>query len=98
VRAVKIVVMEIQREEGGALVTGVVRASISPLASEGLDETFGLAIGLRAIGTSKEMAEAELVAGLGKELGAISRAPIGEDTLDVNAVSLVEGEGLMEGS
>ena len=68
VRSVEIVVVEIEREEGGAVVTGVVRASVSPLAGDGLDEAFGLAVGLRAIGTSEEMADAQLVAGSGEEL------------------------------
>jgi hypothetical protein len=93
----EVIVMEIEREERGAVVTGVVRAGISPLASDGLDEAFGLAIGLRTIGSSEEMADAQLVAGSGEELGAISRAAIGEDALDEDAVSLVEGDGLMEG-
>jgi len=68
VGSVEIVVMEIEREEGGAVVRGVVRASISPLASDGLDEAFGLAVGLRAIGFGEEMFEAQLVAGGGEEL------------------------------
>ena len=96
VRTVEIVVVEVEREEGSTVVTGVVGASISPLASEGLDEAFGLAVGLGAIGTSEEMADAQLLAGGGEENGAISGAAIGEDLLDEDAVSLVEGDGLME--
>jgi len=65
---VEIVVVKVEREEGSAVVTGVVRASVSPLAGDGLDEAFGLAVGLRAIGTSEEMADAQLVAGSGEEL------------------------------
>ena len=64
----EIVVVKVEREEGSAVVTGVVRASVSPLAGDGLDEAFGLAVGLRAIGTSEEMADAQLVAGSGEEL------------------------------
>ena len=64
----EIVVVEVELEELSAMITGVIGASISPFTSDGLDEAFGLAIGLGAIGTSEEMAEAELVAGLGKEL------------------------------
>lgn len=96
VRAVEIVVMEEEREEGGAVVTGVVWASVGPLASDGLDETFGLAIGLRAVGASEEMFKAELVASMGKKFGAIGRAAVSEDALDVDTVSFVEGDGLME--
>ena len=67
VRAVEVIVMEIEREERGAVVTGVVRAGVSPLTSDGLDEAFGLAICLSAIGSGKEMADAQLVAGGGEE-------------------------------
>jgi len=65
---VEIVVVKVEREEGSAVDTGVVRASVSPLAGDGLDEAFGFAVGLRAIGTSEEMADAQLVAGSGEEL------------------------------
>jgi hypothetical protein len=44
------------------------------------------------------MLEAELAAGLGKEFGAISGAAVGEDALDVDAMSFVKVDGLMEGS
>ena len=64
----EIVVMEVEREEGGAVVTGVVWAGIGPLAGNGLDEAFGLAVGLRAIGTGEEMTQAKIFASGGKEL------------------------------
>ena len=41
--------------------------------------------------------ESELVAGGGKEFGAIGRATIGEDGLDGDAVGAVKGQGLLEG-
>ena len=63
----EIVIMEVERKERSAMETGVVRASVSPLASDGLDEAFGLAIGLRAVRTGEAMLEAELEAGLSKE-------------------------------
>jgi len=96
-RAVEVVVVEVEREESGAVVTGVVGAGVSPLAGEGLDEALGLAIGLGAVGTCEEVADAQLEAGSGEELGTISRAAIGEDALDEDAVGLIEGDGLMEG-
>ena len=67
VRSVEIVVMEIEREERGAVITGVVGACVSPLAGEGLDEAFGLAVGLRTIGTSEEMTQAKIFASGGEE-------------------------------
>ena len=62
-----------------------------------MDEAFGLAVGLRAIGFGEEMSEAEMVAGGGEEFGAIGWAAIGEELLDGDAVSGVEAEGLVQG-
>jgi hypothetical protein len=96
-RAVEIVVMEEEGEELGAVVAGVIRTSISPFTSDGLDEAFGFAIGLGAIRTSEEVAQAQIFAGGGEEFGAIGRATIGEDGLDGDAVGLIKGECLLEG-
>jgi len=79
------------------MVTGVIRASIGPLAGEGLDEAFGLAVGLGAVGSGEAMLDAELLAGLGEEFGAVGGAAVGEDALDADAMSLVEVESLMKG-
>lgn len=95
-RAMEIIVMEVEREELGAVVTGVIRTCVSPLAGDGLDEAFGLAIGLGTIGSGEEMFEPELAAGGGEEIGAIGRALVGEDGLDGDAVGLVKGQSLLE--
>ena len=79
VRSVEIVVMEVEREERSAVVAGVIGSGISPFAGDGLDEAFGLAVGLRAVGSGEEMFEAELMAGGGEEFGAIGGAAIGQD-------------------
>src|SRR5687767_5951991 len=92
----EIVVVEIEREERSAVVTGVIRAGVSPLAGDGLDEAFGLAVGLGPVGFGEEMFEAQLLAGGGKELGAIRRTAIGEDGLDGDAVSVIKSQSLME--
>ncbi len=94
--AVEIVVMEVAREALGAVLAGVVGTGVGPFAGEGLDEAFGLAVGLGAIGSGEEMLEAELAAGAGKEIGAIRGAAIGEDGLDGDAVVLIKGQGLLE--
>jgi hypothetical protein len=93
---VEIIVVKEEREAGSTLVAGVVRASVSPLAGDGLDEAFGLAIGLGPVGTSEAMLEAQLAAGLGEEFGAIGGAAVGQDALNADAVSLVEVDGLVE--
>src|SRR5204863_5885393 len=41
--------------------------------------------------------EAELLAGGGEEFGAIGRAAVGEEALDLDAVAGVKGDGLAEG-
>jgi hypothetical protein len=94
---VEVIVMKVKRKEGGAVVTGVIGAGVGPLAGDGLDEAFGLAVGLRAIGFGEAMFEAELLAGGGEEFGAVSGAAVGEDALDDDAVLLVEGDGLVKG-
>lgn len=92
----EVIVMKVEREEGRAVITGVVRSGIGPLAGDGLDEAFGLAVGLWAIGFGEEMLEAELMAGGGEEFGAIGGAAIGEDLLDFDTVSGVEADGLLQ--
>ena len=96
VRAMEIVVVEVEREEGGAMVTGVVGAGVGPLAGDGLDEAFRLAIGLGAIRSGETMLDPELAASGGEEFGAVSGAAIREEALDGDAVVLVESEGLVE--
>ena len=92
----EVVVMKVVREEGSTVVTGGVGPSVGPLAGDGLDETFGLAVGLRAIRFGEEMFEAELMAGDGEEFGAIGGAAIGQDLLDFDTVSGVEADGLLQ--
>jgi len=96
VRAMEIIVMEEEREAGGAVHARVIGSSVSPLASESLDEAFGFAIGLGPVGTSEAMLKAQLAAGLGKEFGAISGTAVGEDALDGDAMSFVEVDGQVE--
>jgi hypothetical protein len=54
--AVEVIVMEVERETSRAVVAGVIRAGVSPFASNGLDEAFGFAVGLGTIGTGEVMA------------------------------------------
>lgn len=92
----EVVVVKVTRKEGSAVIAGVVRPGIGPLAGDGLDEALGLPIGLRAVGAGEEVAQPKLLTGGGKKFGAISRAAVGEQALDVNAVSGVEVDGLLE--
>jgi hypothetical protein len=63
----EVIVMKVGGKEGSAVVAGVIRPGVGPLAGDGLDEAFGLAVGLRAIGFGEEMFSAEFVAGGGEE-------------------------------
>ncbi len=92
----EVIVMKVVGKEGSSVVAGAIRTGIGPLAGDGLDEAFGLAVGLRAIGFGEEMLEAEFVAGGGEELGAIGGATIGEDLLDFDAVSAIEADSLVQ--
>ena len=94
-RAVEVIVMEVVRKVSGAMVTRVIGSGIGPFAGDGLDEALGLAIGLWSVRPCEVMFEAELLAGGGEEFGAISGAAIGEDSLDGDAMSGVEANGLL---
>jgi hypothetical protein len=67
VRAVEIIVMEVVREVSSALAARVIRAGIGPLAGDGLDKAFGLAVGLRSIRSGKGVFETQLLTGGSKE-------------------------------
>ena len=95
-RAVEVIVMKVVGKEGSAVITGVIGAGVGPLAGDGLDEAFGFAIGLRSIGPGKEMLEAEFLAGSGEGFGAIGGAAIGQELLDVDAMSGVKADGLLQ--
>ena len=93
----EVIVMKVIRKEAGSVVAGGIRAGVSPLAGDGLDEALGLAIGLRAAGSGEAVFAAELEAGGGEELGAVSGAASGEEVRDGAAVELVKGDGLEQG-
>jgi hypothetical protein len=57
-RPVPVVVVYPPLELGGSIVGVVVGGCVRPFAQCGLDESFGLAVGLRAIGASEFMRDA----------------------------------------
>jgi hypothetical protein len=61
-----------------------------------LNEAFGLAVGLRAIGSGEEMFDGKLAAGGGEVAGAVGRTAIGQEALDGDAMSFEESDGLVE--
>ena len=90
----EVIVMKVVRQEARSVDAGIVRAAVSPLASDGLNEALRLTIGLGAIRPGEAMLDAKLLAGGGEELGAVGGAAVGEQALDLDAVVLVEGDGL----
>ena len=65
-RAAVVIVAEEVGKEGSAVVAGIIGSGISPFAGDGLDEAFGLAVGLRSVRFGKVMLEAELTTGGGE--------------------------------
>jgi hypothetical protein len=57
VRAVEVIIVKVVGKEGSTVVAGVIGTGIGPLAGDGLDEAFGFAISLGAIGFCEEMLE-----------------------------------------
>jgi hypothetical protein len=66
-RAMEVIVMKEGGKERSAMVAGVIGPGISPFTGDGLDEAFGLAIGLGSVRFCEEMFETELLASGGKE-------------------------------
>src|SRR5512147_586402 len=95
-RSVPVVAMEPKGQLGGALVGGVVGASVGPFMQAGLNEAFGLAIGPWRIGFGQDVLEAELLARLRKGSGAIARTIVGHDALDLDAQAGIVGNGGLE--
>ena len=92
-----IIFKDIVRKEAGTFGACAVRACIRPLPGNGLDEAFGLAVGLGAIGAGELVDDAKAGAGCGKGVGAVADAPIGEDALDPHLMEGEEADGLLQG-
>jgi hypothetical protein len=93
----EVIVEEEVRKVSSTMTARLIRTSVGPFAGNGLNEAFGLAVGLRAIGFGKEMSDAELATSSGKVMRAVGSATVSKHALDGNAMSLVELDGLMEG-
>ena len=58
---------------------------VGPFPERGLDEAFGLAVGLWRVGLGLDVLEAELPAGAGEGLGFVAAAIVGHDAFDGDA-------------
>jgi hypothetical protein len=76
-----VVVVEEHGQPRGSLLAVVPEAPVGPFTQASLDEAFGLAVGLRRVGTGVGVLDAERLAGLVEELGAVRRAVVGQRRL-----------------
>ena len=95
VGAVPVVVMRPARAHGGALRGVVVGHAVSPLAQRRLDETLGLAVGLGAVRSGKDVFDTQAPAGLGEVPGAEGRAVVGQHAAYAHAQGAEVGAGVL---
>ena len=84
-RSMPVVVVEEGGQMGGAHGGVLVSTGIGPFAEGGLDEAFGLAVGLGSVGAGEEVAQALATAALGKELGDVAGAVVAHDGFGFDA-------------
>ncbi len=61
-RSGPVILVNIVEEGGIAVSVGLVGAAVGPLSGEGLDEAFGFAVGLGAVGSGAFVSDAECAA------------------------------------
>jgi hypothetical protein len=94
-RSPEIVMVEVSRETVGSVDGGWVGPFVSPLAKQGLDEAFGLSIGLRVVGLCPQVTELEPLAD-SIELGLVAGSVVGHYRLDGYAAVLEPGDRASE--
>ena len=95
VGTVPVVVMRPARAHGGAHRGVVVGDAVSPLAQRRLDKTLGLAVGLGAVRSGKDMFATQVPAGLGEVPVAEGRAVVGKQAAYAHAQSAEVGAGVL---
>jgi hypothetical protein len=75
---------------------GSIGLCVGPLAQAGLDEPLGLAVGARGVGLGAQVAQPQCAASLPPIVAAISRAIVGDDPLDSDAVAGKPGQRAFE--
>src|SRR5882672_11522727 len=92
-RPTAIVVQEPGLQRRGAHFRLGIGADIGPFPQQGLDEAFGLAVGLGPIGSGSQVAQAQGAASVAEEDRTIGRAVVRQDAPDVNPQALEPGHG-----
>lgn len=91
-----VIVEEVEREARVAVSAGAVAAGVGPLASEGLDEAFGFAVGLWPVRSGEAVFDPEVAARISEGVGAIRHAVIGQHRANLDPVEGVEADHLLE--
>ena len=94
--SVMVVVPEPAVKGGGAFGAGAVDGGVGPACEKGADEALGFAVCLGSVGAGAAVLDAECAAGERVDGGAVAGAVVGEDPLDLDAVSVVVGDGATE--
>src|SRR5215218_2431779 len=79
-----------------AVVARLVADGVSPVAQQGLDESFGLAVGARPIGAGADLPDVKAGTGRGEGLGEIAGAVVGHDAFDAHAALGEPSHGALE--
>jgi hypothetical protein len=82
VRTLPVILVDIVQKTSVAFVAGTVAKAVGPFAGEGLDEAFGLTVGLRPVRAGEEVFDPEFAAGRGEGFGSVGGAVVGEDGAD----------------
>ena len=80
-----VVAVKKSRECASSVMRGGVWFCVSPFAEQSLDEAFSFSIGLRSIGSGEALADAQLCAGLLKEIRREAASVVGDDFPDLNS-------------
>jgi len=94
--AMPIVVVQPATQRGPTGGGGSVGPSIGPLAQQGLDEAFRLAVGPGRVGSDAEMPDVRVRGGGREDVRDITRAVIGHEATDADAVATEPGQGTPE--
>src|SRR3989304_3922162 len=96
VRAMPVVSVQPDWELFGSTIRVRVGRSIGPFAQRGLNEAFGLAVGLGRVGPGADVLEVEIAAGVAEVEGSVAGAVVGHDPFEGEGEALVVGEGGFE--
>ena len=69
---------------------------VDPFAQSGLDESFGLAVGSRGVGSSAVVFDFEFAAGGSELVGSVGASVVGEQSANADSVAGIEVEGITE--